>query len=239
MLLRFLPPLFAAAAIVALGGPGARAAQFVVVKAEGLRLAPGTPVDGSKPLSLEDGQELTLLTASGRVLTFDGPSTVTPDSGLTSADGGDLKTAMAALITERKVRTSEVGIVRGDHDVKLPDPWVVDVTHPGISCVEPGKPVVLWRSGDLTAAPVVFSPKDQSWHVSGTWPAAADRLALPASMPLRDFTDYVVDVDRRLAPVKVRLIPRAVNNDAMRVGYMIGVGCDDQANAILATWQKK
>ena len=166
-----------------------------------------------------------------------GLEAIQPDTALKGPDRADVPTAIAALITERNARTSEVGVVRGD-EVKLPDPWLVDVTHPGTSCVQPQKPVVLWRSGELGESPINFAPKDRSWNIHGKWPARADRLALPPSMPLRDRTDYVVDVGGRLAPVTVRLIPESVNNDAMRASYMLEVGCGNQVNALLALYQK-
>jgi hypothetical protein len=127
--------------------------------------------------------------------------------------------------------------VRGS-EVKLPEPWVVDVTHPGTTCVQAGKPVVLWRGGSLIATRVDFAPKDRSWNVSGNWPAATDRLSLPSTMPLKDNFDYIVALGSNLAPVTVRLIPPAVNNDAMRAGYMIEAGCENQLNALLAAYSK-
>ncbi len=223
--------------LLTLSAAAAAAGELVVIAAEGIHLESGKTIDGAKPLHLEDGQEVTLLTGTGQVLKLEGPSDAAPEAGAAGGGANDVKTAMAALITERKVRTSEVGVVRGS-EVKLPDPWVVDVTHPGTTCVQAGKPVVLWRGGSLTATRVDFAPKDRSWNVSGNWPAAADRLSLPSTMPLKDNFDYVVALGNNLAPVTVRLIPPAVNNDAMRAGYMIEAGCENQLNALLAAYSK-
>jgi len=230
--------LAAAAALLWLFSHTAGAAQFVVVDAEGVDLHSGQNVDGSKPLALEDGQTITLLSNGGQIIKLEGPYHAAPDSGMTRTDSTDMQQAMNALISERKARTSEVGIVRGK-EVTLPDPWVVDVTNPGKSCIETGKPVVLWRSAPLSETTVIFTPKDQSWKISGKWPAAQDRLTLPATMPLKDNTDYVVALGERLEPVTVRLIPASVNNDVMRASYMIEMGCDNQVNALVALWQKK
>ena len=222
---------------LALSSGAAAAGELVVIDSQGIRLDPGTTVDGAKPLSLRDGQTVTLLTATGRIIDLEGPSEAAPEAGA-KGGGGDVKTAMAALITERQVRTSEVGVVRGAGEVKLPDPWVVDVSHPGTSCVQADKAVVLWRVQDLREIRVDFAPQDRSWNVSGTWPAAADRLSMPLTMPLRDHWDYIVLLGDKPAPVTVRVIPPAVNNDAMRAGYMISAGCENQLNALLAAWQK-
>jgi hypothetical protein len=225
------------AAVLSIGVGTAVAADLIVVQSRGIRLAPGQPIDGAKPLTLLDGQQVTLLSSSGQIVKLEGPSQAAPDSQVanTAASGSS---AVAALITERQARTSEVGIVRGEADVKLPNPWVVDVTHPGTSCVQTGRPVVLWRSADLSEMTVSISPADRSWSVSGRWPAGAAELSMPANMPLRDQTSYVVSVGGRLAPVSVRLIPASVENDAMRASWMAEVGCDNQATALLALAKK-
>jgi hypothetical protein len=223
--------------VLALSVLAANASELVVIEAHGVKLASGATIDGTKPLNLDDGQDVTLLTSTGQTIKLEGPSNVAPEANAKTGGATDMQSAMTALISERKARTSEVGVVRGS-EVKLPDPWVVDVTHPGTTCVQAGKPVVLWRGGNLVTTRVDFSPKDHSWNVSGTWPAAADRLSLPATLPLKDNFDYVVALGSILAPVTVRLIPPAVNNDAMRAGYMIEAGCENQLNALLAAYQK-
>ena len=54
--------LLASLALLAVAGGAAKASELVVVELHGLRLAPGQAVDGSKPLSLLDGQTVTLIT---------------------------------------------------------------------------------------------------------------------------------------------------------------------------------
>jgi hypothetical protein len=214
------------------------ATELIVVDSHGIRLTPGQSIDGSKPLTLLDGQQATLLSSNGQILKLEGPSEAAPDSQVTGS-GSDVRSAVTALLTERKARTSEVGVVRGEADIKLPNPWVVDVTHPGTSCVEVGKPVVLWRSGDLGETQVSIAPADRSWSVSGHWPAAADQLSMPASLPLHDQKSYVINVGGKLAPVTMRIIPASVTNDAMRASWMSEVGCDNQATALLAMLSAK
>ena len=222
-----------ACALLALGAGQAAASELIVVEAHGIRLTPGQSVDGAVPLTLQDGQQVTLLASSGQIVTLEGPSEAVPDS---QVKGGstDMSSAVTALLTERHARTSEVGVVRGEADVKLPEPWVVDVTHPGTSCIVTGRPVVLWRTDDLAQTPVSIAPADRSWSVSGMWPASADRLQMPANLPLRDQTSYIINVGGKPAPVTLRLIPGSVENDVMRASWMAQVGCDNQANALIA-----
>jgi hypothetical protein len=224
-------------AVLALGPGSAAAADLVVVEAHGIRLTPGQAVDGAQPLALTEGQQVTLLSSSGQIVKLEGPSQAAPDEQVRGGNT-DVSGAVTALLTERRARTSEVGVVRGDSDVKLPQPWVVDVTHPGTSCIVAGRPVVLWRSDQFSQIPVSIAPADRSWNVSGVWPASADQLQMPANLPLRDQTSYVINVGGKPAPVTLRLIPGAVDNDVMRASWMAEVGCDNQANALLASLKK-
>jgi hypothetical protein len=221
-----------AVAVLTLGAAASWAVDLIVVDARGVRLTPGQSVDGSKPMTLLDGQQVTLLSANGLIVKLEGPTDAVPDN---QVRGGcaDVATAVAALITERNARTSEVGVVRGETEVKLPEPWVVDVTHPGTSCVRTGQPVVLWRSENMVATEVTIAPADRSWTVTGKWAAAKDRLSLPASLPLRDETSYVINIGGKMAPVTVRVIPAVVSTDAMRASWMAQVGCQSQATALL------
>jgi hypothetical protein len=227
----------ATAMAVALAAGTALASELVVVESHGIRMAPGTSIDGSRPLALQEGQQVTLLAATGQVVKLVGPSEAAPDGSVSANDGGQAN-AVTALLTARQARTSEVGVVRGEKDVKLPNPWVVDVTHPGTSCVATGRPVVLWRSADTSATQVSIAPADRSWSVSGQWPAGADQLSMPANLPLHDQTSYVINVGGKMAPVTMRLIPSSVANDVMRASWMTQVGCDNQADALLAMLKK-
>lgn len=233
------PILFAGAsfALIALGAGSAAATDLVVVEAHGVKLAAGASVDGSKPLSLQEGQDVTLLASTGQIVKLQGPSNATPDSQVKSGSG-DEKSAVTALLTQQDARTSEVGVVRGEKTVKLPNPWVIDVTHPGTSCIVLGQPVVLWRSEDLSATSVSIAPADRSWNVAGQWPQGADQIQMPPNLPLKDQTSYVINVGGKPAPVTLRLIPKTVGNDLMRASWMSTVGCSNQASALLTTLQK-
>ena len=230
-------PIALTVALLAGCAGAAAASELVVVSTHGLKLTPGQTVDGSQALTLTESQQVTFLTASGQVVEIDGPFNGAPDSQV-KGGGGDTASAVAALLTEHQARTSEVGVVRGENEVKLPEPWVVDVTHPGTSCVIAGRPVVLWRSADLASTQVSIAPADRSWSVSGTWPASSSQLAMPETLPLRDRTSYIINIGGKMAPVTVRVIPASVSNDAMRASWMAEVGCDNQADALLASLKK-
>ena len=199
------------ASCVLLAGLAAQAGELVVVEARGVALRPGQVIDDGQKLVLRGGQRVTLIAANGNTLKLRGPYDQAPDASGTS-DGADLTQALSALIVQKQTRTSEVGVVRaGLAAAKLPEPWVLDISHPG----------------NLT-------PTDRSWKLAATWPGGVDRLTAPPSFPApRSASTYLVMLDSNAAAVTLNSIPRAVESDRMRAAWMIEKGCEAQAQALL------
>src|SRR5476651_1229908 len=122
----------------------AGAATLVVAEARGVALKPGTTLDSTKPLTLKQGQHVTLISETGSTLKLDGPYNQPPVAAGGSAGVG-INQTLAALVTQRQARAGEFGVTRGTVLADLPEPWVLDATHSGNVCVmETGTPV-FWR----------------------------------------------------------------------------------------------
>ncbi|HKF73061.1 MAG TPA: hypothetical protein VKB68_15015, partial [Stellaceae bacterium] len=144
----------------ALLGAQASAAELVVVEARGLTLKPGQVVDDGQKLTLQKGDEITLVDESGAVIKLRGPYDAAPNAG--SGSGVDISNALAVLSTGGS--QSAMGVVRAKvEDVTLPDPWVIDVTHSGKACVRPGTSVVFWRQQSAGTAKLRITPVDRTW----------------------------------------------------------------------------
>ena len=150
--------VLAAALLLACGA--AEAANLVVVEARGIAMKPGTAVDSTKPLVLLQGQHVTLISEAGATLSIDGPYNQPPSAG---SGGNSVGATLAALATERKARTGEAGITRGAVTNKLPDAWLVDVTHSGNVCLQENRQPVFWRPDNKAASSLTVSPVDRSW----------------------------------------------------------------------------
>ena len=104
-----------------------RAAELVVIEATGTALKAGQSIDGSKPLVLKEGEQVSLVAEDGNVLKLRGPYDKAPDTAGTG--GMEVSKALAALVSGQR---SEYGVMRSKVDMaNLPRPWVVDVTHSG------------------------------------------------------------------------------------------------------------
>jgi hypothetical protein len=225
-LFAFAGALFAAPALAA-------PLSFVVVEARGVNLVPGAAIDGSQPLTLSEGQEVVLISASGRTLKLLGPYNQAP-AGAAAESGTDVAAALASLLTQQGSRSYRVGLVRGlQREVVPPQPWLVDVTHAGNRCVREGQPIMLWRPEGDAAAKLAIAPYDRSWRIQADWPAGAHEVAAPASVPFHDDASYTFSLDGAEKTINLISIPATVETDAMRVGWMVEKGCHAQAQALV------
>ena len=212
----------------------ASAAVLVVAEARGIALKPGAALDSAKPLTLKQGQHVTLISETGSTLKLDGPYDQPP----VAAGGGGgvgLNQTLAALVTQRQARSGEFGVTRGTVLADLPEPWVLDSTHSGNVCVmEKGTPV-FWRSDSRTAVPLSVAPVDRSWTAKAQWQAGADRITITTDVPMRAGETYVVNLNGNESAVTMVQVPASLTNSQMRAGWMANRRCEQQAQALLKT----
>jgi hypothetical protein len=213
----------------------ASAAELVVVEARGITLKPGQVVDDTQKLTLQKGDEVTLVDESGAVIKLRGPYDGAPNAG-SGGSGVDVSNVLAALGTGGV--QSSMGVVRAKiEDVTLPNPWVVDVTHSGKVCVRPGSSVVFWRQQSAGPAKLRIMPVDRTWRAESEWPAGASELPAPAMFPITDRQTYVFDVGGLTATVTLVQVPASLATDRMRAAWMLQKSCLNQTKALITTMQ--
>ncbi len=207
--------------------------DLVVVEVRGAHLSPGDTVDSAKPLSLKDGQLVTLISPAGKIIKLRGPSDQPPGGDETGAST-DVNSALEALVTQKIARNDKAGVVRGTGTENIPpEPWLLDVTRPGNRCLPADSPIIFWRPGHATDETFVVAPSDRSWRATADWPQTTDRLTLPRTVPLPARSSYVVKLGKKEVMVTLISLPLSLTNDAMRAAWMMEEGCDAQAAALL------
>jgi hypothetical protein len=221
----------AAATLLAPATP-AGADELVVVEARGIDLRPGAMVDAAKPLALKEGQHVTFIAVNGATFKLDGPYDRPPTADL--AAGGSAGEALRALVTQGQARVAESGVSRsGAIRVRLPDPWVMDVSRSGNVCLQQSQAAVFWRPDGARAAEMAVMPGDRSWKAEISWPAGDDRIPGPSGVPLLNGTTYLVSLDGGpSSAVKLNIVPANLLSDAMRAAWMAHQGCEAQAEAL-------
>ncbi len=225
-----LPAL--AAALILGTASAATAAELVVVEVRGgVSLKQGDTVDDAKPLKLEDGQMLTLVADDGSILTLRGPYNDPPSGG---KGGIDVASALGALSTGKAQNVA--GVVRSANiEVRLPSPWLIDISHPGIACVRPDEQPVLWRQGDAGSGTLTLMPSDRSWRAQAPWPAGSPTMQAPSNFPVKEGRTYLADFGGKPVAVTLTQIPPKVTNPKMQAAWMLEKGCVAQAEALLKT----
>ena len=214
----------------------AQAVEVYVVEAKGVDLAPGKVLDGTKPLSLAVGQKLVLVTNDGRTIKLKGPfdGAPAPDGQMAQAD---MAKSLKGLMVAQAADTSSAGVVRSASAAARPvppEPWLVDIRHGGDYCVAEGADAVLWRGGEsLAEAEIEISPADRSWRAHAPWPGGSDRLAMPPSLPLHDGKVYAVVMGKTSSVVTIHTVPASLGSNAARAAWLLQLGCDVQAQALI------
>ena len=119
--------------------------------------------------------------------------------------------------------------------VKLPEPWVVDVSHPGTRCVREGAPIVFWRAAADKPAELSIAPLNRAWRLTAPWTAGADRVLAPKELPVPGRSTYLVDIGDGPVAITLLVIPAAVANDEMRAAWMFEQSCNLQAETLAQT----
>ncbi len=208
-------------------------AELVVVEVRGLGLKPGQVIDDGQKITLQRGDEVTLVDESGTVIKLRGPYDAAPGAGKGSASV-DVSNVLAALSTGGS--QSSMGVVRAKvDDVTLPNPWVIDVSHSGKVCVRPGSAAVFWRQQSAGAAKLRITPVDRTWRAESEWPAGASELAVPTMFPIVDRQTYVFDLGGQSATVTLVQMPASLGTDRMRAAWMLQKNCLAQTKALVTT----
>lgn len=214
------------------------AAQLVVLDARGGSLKPGMTIDSAKPITLGEGERLTLIGPDGRSVTIKGKYSGPAMAAATSAS--DPKLALAALISTRNARSNSVGAIRaGSSAAALPDPWLIDVSRAGPRCVREGDTQVWWRPNAKTAEDFTVFPVDRSWTADLSWDEGADRMEAPALSQLASASMYIVKNGATENAISINVIPKAIDNDLVLTSWMLEKGCTQQADAYLRVIQSK
>ena len=211
----------------------ALAAPLIVMDAHGVPLRPGQAIDDAKPLDLAPGQSVTLIAANGDTLKLRGPYHQRPKAG--NSGGGSLAITLSSLLVRGGVRASDIGAVRGGQAVQLPEPWVIDVSHPGTRCVREGRPIVFWRAQSQQTGEFAIAPVNRAWRLTAPWPGGVDRLPAPRELPLVPRATYVVDIGDGPLAITLLVIPASFENDNMRAAWMFEKSCNLQAETLLRT----
>jgi hypothetical protein len=173
---------------------GARAAEFVVLKAVGKGSTPvqtGTVFSSAQVLEVPPQIEVTLLSDSGRIVSLTGP-TRRPLSEIPAGNGPFIGLErLGRFLREANERLSKITIVRGTRSGTPPDPWLVDITLSGTKCVFRDAAIRLWRPASARRERFSLGTRVADKRIFFNWPAATESVPWPEEIPISTTDRYV------------------------------------------------
>lgn len=206
------------------------AANWVVVSADQATLQPGSLVDGTKPLKLAAGAQVTLLAENGKTLKLTGPYTGIPAGDEGKGAGSNDLQAIASLLQGHRQSASTLGVMRGfeGNDGTLPP---IDADTSGVRCLSTD-PVVFGRDKIAKAEDVKLIDDQGRIIATFTWPARQAELPVPASHFVDGKRYLLQRGDREIRLLVHKAADPTVNPTAL-AAWMARKGCEAQAMALL------
>jgi len=206
------------------------AAPMIVVEARGGGLRPGMRVDSASKIDLKDGERVTLIGADGRAVTVRGVyAGVIAKSG---AGSQNPQLALAALISTRNDRASQVGAVRaGANAALLPNPWLIDISRSGARCIREGERPIWWRPDTSTETIFTVYPIDRSWRADFVWQKGQSKMAAPDLAKLDGVKTFLIHVPGQDNAISINTIPIDVTDPLILSSWMLEKACVQQADA--------
>jgi len=236
-MLRLGKIIIAALALALLPIVSAVANQFFVIDSTSPNFLTGAIIDGAKPVSIAEGERVTLVTEDGNTRTIRGPfnGALEGDQGKGEKKSGLIKT-LAKFVESDRVR-SKPGAVRGGTTATLDDPFLLPIGIGGRFCVRDGS-VTLWRpdaSEDKTLIVKQFG--GQANRVKIVWPAGDNQIAWPAGAPLKDGKKYAIRLrgGASARQIHVVLLNGGAPTTAHEIARLADHECFRQARSLLQT----
>jgi hypothetical protein len=212
------------------------AEPLIVMDVRGFKAKVGSSIDSEKPLQLEEGDRITLIRSDGVAVTLRGPYNQPPMPKKSSQT--DPKIALAALVTTRDARTNSVGTIRAGKDARpLPSPWLIDVTRPGIRCLQQDTQPVFWRPESDREVQFKIIPADRSYQVDTMWPAKEMYFKSDKIQFLNAQQYLTVTIEEEDFNIQISEIPKEIPEGLLLTGWMIEKGCVQQADALIKQLQ--
>jgi hypothetical protein len=208
-------------------------AELIVLNARSPNFKVGMKVNSDAAIALKEGEKLTLIGPDGKSKTLKGPySGPAMESSSTAADP---KIALAALVSTRDARTSSVGVIRaGTASVKIPGPWLIDVSRSGPRCLVEGTQPVWWRPAPLDTSEFVVFPADRSWQADFKWEEGQDRQNVPDISNFEGAKAFIVRSKGEEYGISILPVPAGIDNPMVLTSWLLEKGCIQQADALIA-----
>ncbi len=217
---------------------------LVVYSAKGGSYKSGAMVESGDVLKLAPGEELSLISPTGKIIKLVGPFEGAPLPKGERRDKKSVKEAIRNLLSAKDDAVESFGITRSSDAVlalagqpaPLPSPWVVDITQNVPYCYQEGKKIIFWRPDKSQEATIKINIVDNGWQAQAVWAEGKSKIALPDTMPVLDGAVYVITLDGVKASGRLNVVPKTVKSQLAQAAWLKAKGCIPQFETLVRSF---
>jgi len=219
----------------------ALADNLIVYSAKGVQYKSGAVISSTEGLTLQPGQELSLISPTGKMIKLVGPYDGVPMGNIDEKSKKSVKEALLNLLSDSGEGQESFGITRSTDDVfklasrpaPLPSPWVLDVTKDGPYCYREGDKVIFWRANKSESTDVTINILEHAWNAKTVWSEGKSQLASPPAMPVIDGAVYQITLNQNKSQGSLNVVPDALQSKLAQAAWLKEKGCIPQFKTLV------
>ena len=225
--------------LIAIAPVPASADSLLVLKSNAQGWRQGTTIDGAAVVTLVDGEQLTLVSGSGREILISGPYAGSPLPTETEPGGEGLIHSLAPLFTDKSKDETVIGAYRTPVDDREALAWTIDADVLGeeatIVCLDENKTLSVARPDGVDKAKVILESFGSASRAEMSFSDSADTVPWPDTVAAEDNARYrlMLDDGTTVAEFVIALLPTGLPTPAHRAAWMADRGCRLQARRLM------
>ena len=220
------------------------AGSLVVFSAKGTNYKSGAVVDGGTTLTLKPGQEMSLISPTGKIIKLVGPYQGLPMSKGLGKTRKSVQEAIKNLLSSTDKGQEGFGITRSADDVfkmgsktnTLPSPWMIDTAKNGPYCFHERGQIVFWRADKSKTSNIKVKIPTDGWQGDTVWSKGKSKLALPNTMPIHDGSEFHITIDGKKVKGGMHLVPGTLQSEPAQAAWLKAKGCMPQFKALVRSY---
>lgn len=215
----------------------AAAEPLIVLKSNADNWRVGTMIDGATILNLVEGQELTVFSESGKVMTIAGPYSAAPLPIKLAPNGKSLLDSLIPLFTGASKDETVIGAFRTPDEDKETLAWTIDAAvlaeKSRIVCRDADETLSVGRPKGAESAIALLERVGTSSHAEIVFSGDAAAVPWPDILPAEDSIRYRLTTRGDPAEFAIALLPAGLPTPAHRAAWMADNGCRLQARRLI------
>lgn len=225
--------------LVSVTSLSAKADSLLVLKSNARDWRQGATIDGAAVLTLVEGEQLTLLSDSGKEIAIAGPYSAAPLPIKMAPTGGGLIHSLSPLFTDTSKDETVIGAFRAPDEDREALAWMIDAAllaeKSSIVCRDAHDALSFARPKGVETARALLERLGSSSRAEMVFLGDTVAVPWPAAVAVEDSARYRLTIEGEAASTEfvVALLPIGLPTPAHRAAWMANHGCRVQARRLI------